>query len=132
MMPDVVQFASALVEVFEGCHLHAYPDSGGIWTIGIGHTHGVHEGQTITREQADQYFAQDQAPLLATVTGRPLLEAAALVSFGFNCGLGTLREYLAGQTKLEDHVHDRRGHVLPGLVARRRLESMLIELGRSL
>ena len=70
-------------------------------------------------------------PLLATVTGKPLLEAAALVSFGFNCGLGALREYMAGRTKLEDHVHDRRGNVMPGLVARRRLEAMLIEIGRS-
>ena len=33
----------ALIKEFEGCKLEAYPDFGGIWTIGYGHTGpGVH------------------------------------------------------------------------------------------
>ncbi len=129
-MPSLAQLASALIEVFEGCRLKAYCDPGGVWTIGIGHTKDAHEGMVITRDQADLFFAEDQASLLAAVKERPLLEAAALASFGFNCGEGALREYLAGKIRLEDRVHDREGNVLPGLVMRRRLESMLIEVSK--
>ena len=35
-----------LTERFEGCRLAAYPDTGGVWTIGYGHTKGVAEGRT--------------------------------------------------------------------------------------
>ena len=128
-MPDLIQLASALIEVFEGCRLTSYRDPGGVWTIGIGHTKEVHEGMVITRDQADLFFAEDQASLLAAVNDKPLLEAAALASFGFNCGEGALREYLAGKIRLVDRVHDHDGNVLTGLVARRRLEGMLIAIG---
>jgi lysozyme len=129
--PNLVELASALIGVFEGCRLEAYQDSGGIWTIGRGHTRGVEPGMRITQQRADEFFAADQAPLFALVKNRPLLEAAALISFGFNCGAGALRQYLAGQIRIEDKIHDRNGNVQPGLVARRRLEAMLVRLSQS-
>jgi GH24 family phage-related lysozyme (muramidase) len=129
-LPTLVEFASALIEVFEGCKLKAYRDSGGVWTVGIGHTKGVYEGMVITREQADQFFAEDQAELLTLVADKPIPAAAAMVSFGFNCGRRDLERYLGGELKLMDCVHDEHGNVLGGLVARRRLESMLIALAK--
>jgi lysozyme len=127
------ELAAALIAVFEGCRLTAYRDSGGVLTIGIGHTRGVVEGQTISQGQAVQLFLEDQAPLLELVKGLPLLEAAALVSFGFNCGQGALQLVLAGHDVVSNpkHTTDRHGTVLSGLVARRRLEELLILISMS-
>ena len=33
---------------FEGCKLESYKCPAGVWTIGVGHTEGVKEGQKIT------------------------------------------------------------------------------------
>jgi GH24 family phage-related lysozyme (muramidase) len=88
----------------------------------------VQAGQTITHEGAVNLFSQDVAPLMNQVTGRPTLEAAALISFGYNCGAGALSKVLLGQDSISSprHTTDRNGQVLRGLVARRRLEQMLI------
>jgi lysozyme len=127
----VAELAAALIAVFEGCRLTAYQDSGGVWTIGIGHTAGVVEGQVITMAQAQAFFAEDQSPLLAKVAGvSSIADAAALVSFGFNCGMGALERVMAGQATLDQFVHDAHGNVLPGLVARRNLEETLMLLGQ--
>lgn len=133
LTPTVAELASALIAQFEGCRLAAYKDSGGVWTIGMGHTGPeVCEGLTITQDQAAELFRKDQAPLLKMVEGKPLIEAAALVSFGFNCGAGALQKVMHGGSLLTDYNHDRRGTVLPGLVTRRRLEDMLILAGWAL
>ncbi len=126
-MVTLSDFSTALISVFEGIQLKAYQDTGGVWTNGIGNTHGVVPGSTITMDQAAADFARNQAPLLAMVADLPVLKAAALVSFGFNCGQAALRRVLAGDDTIENPVHttDRHGNVLPGLVARRRLESLL-------
>lgn len=50
--------AHVLIHTFEGCRLHAYKCPAG-WTIGWGHTAGVYEGMTITREQANEYLEAD-------------------------------------------------------------------------
>jgi lysozyme len=128
----VQEFAGALIQVFEGCKLHSYQDPGGVWTIGYGHTAGVVAGQTITQAQADAFLAEDAAPLFATAArALPLmsvLEQAAYVSFGFNCGLGAMQLVIDGHDLISNpkYTADRRGVVLPGLVARRRLEETLI------
>ena len=49
----------ALIKRFEGCRLTAYKCSAGVWTIGYGHTSGVHSGQAITQAQADALLRQD-------------------------------------------------------------------------
>lgn len=118
--------AGALLQVFEGCHLMAYRDTGGVWTIGFGHTEGVEEGQVIAMAAAYDFLRVDAAPLFELVQQEPMLAAAAYVSFGYNCGRSTLELVLAGKAKLTDFVHDRHGARQAGLVARRNLEAALI------
>ena len=129
--PQLLELAAALIEVFETCKLMSYRDSGGVWTIGIGHTKGVTAGMTCTRAQALQWFSEDQAPLLAIVAGKNPLAGAAYVSFGFNCGSGALKALLSGQIKFQDRIRDAKGTVQPGLVARRRLEEALVNYGKA-
>jgi len=124
---NVATLAAALIRVFEGVRLTAYQDSGGVWTIGFGHTGpDVVSGQTITMETAALLLELDAAPLLALVKAEPMIAAAAYVSFGYNCGYHTLQLVLEGQAKLENFIHDRHGNLLPGLVRRRNLEAALI------
>lgn len=129
-MVSLEQLSAGFIACLEGLRLQAYRDSGGIWTIGVGHTGpNVGMGLTITYEQAMVLFSEDQAPLLKMVAGRPLLEAVALVDFGFNVGRGALANVLAGKDSIDNpaHTKDRHGNVLPGLVARRKLEALLIQ-----
>jgi GH24 family phage-related lysozyme (muramidase) len=134
----VIELASRLIGALEGCKLKAYWDATGeVWTIGFGHTQGVQQGQVINLEQAQDFVAQDFAPLLAQVAGLPVLEAAALVSFGYNCGATALRRFLAGEIVIQD------GHFVVGglpygelsggqriLLPRRQLEAALILASR--
>jgi lysozyme len=125
---NVATLAAALIRVFEGCRLTAYQDSGGIWTVGFGHTGPeVVSGYTITMDTAVLLLELDAKPLLALVENEPLQAAAAYISFGYNCGRSALELVLEGKIKLEAYgLHDRHGNVLPGLVARRNLEAALI------
>jgi|HubBroStandDraft_3_1064219.scaffolds.fasta_scaffold137474_2 lysozyme len=127
---NVAILAAALIRVFEGVRLTAYQDTGGVWTIGFGHTGpDVKQGDTIFMDEAAALFETDAAPLFKLVAnspGVPLVAAAAYVSFGYNCGAHTLDLVLAGKATLTNFVHDRHGNVLPGLVARRNLEAALI------
>lgn len=127
-MQTLAQMVAALITVFEGERLTAYQDSGGVWTNGIGNTHNVVPGSVITHEQAVADFTRNQTSLLALLENRPVIEGAALASFGFNCGYGALKKVLAGQDTIDNprHTTDRTGKVLAGLVARRRLELALI------
>lgn len=75
----------------EGCKLNAYQDGGGVWTIGVGHTKGVHAGQIIKQDQADGFLADDLAPVEACITGKVTAalnqnQFDALASFVFNVG----------------------------------------------
>ena len=126
--------ASSILMMFEGCYLTSYMDSGGVWTVGIGHTKGVTAGMHITTDQVAQFFAADQAPLFKVVSGIPILEAAALISFGFNCGLGALESVIAGHDSISNprYTHDMHGNTLSGLVNRRRLEELLCALSQQL
>ena len=47
------------IKEHEGFHDTAYDDGFGNWTIGWGHTSGVTEGMTVTKEQAQSLFEQD-------------------------------------------------------------------------
>ena len=122
---SVTKKAYALIAVFEGERLNAYQDSGGVWTIGMGHTGpDVCRGLNITSAQSLQYFDSDIQPLLLHVRGLSWLndwQMAALISFGYNCGYGATNH----PENMNYFIHDRHGNVLPGLVARRRLEAAL-------
>src|SRR5574337_539668 len=111
--------AAVLIASFEGLRLTAYRDSGGVWTIGFGHTKDVTQGQTCTAEQAAAWLAEDAEPLFVLVADQPMIAAAAYVSFGYNCGKTALELVLEGKTQMSRYVHDRHGNLLPGLVTRR-------------
>jgi lysozyme len=80
----------------EACKLSAYRDSGGVWTIGVGHTGPeVVSGLSISQTQADAYLFTDAtkaATRLSLVVKDAVLQGlsehqyAALVSFAFNLG----------------------------------------------
>ena len=126
-----------LTERFEGCRLESYPDTGGIWTIGYGHTHGVHPGMTCTPEQAEVWLEQDTQAAADAVNRLVRIsikqpEFDALVDFVFNLGIGAfarstmLNDLDAGnlaaaalQFPLWDHDA---GRVLAGLLHRRLAE----------
>ena len=130
------------IKSFEGLRLKAYWDKDGkVWTIGWGHTRGVKQGMVITKAQAEQFLADDLAPIERHLTadlgedGVLQCQFDALCSFCFNLGIGaymksTLRKYVkAGRDADADRefgkwVHAG-GRVLPGLVRRRKAEAEL-------
>ena len=56
---EASQAAFDLIRRFEGLRLDAYLCPAGVPTIGYGHTCGVHLGQTISAEFADELLRQD-------------------------------------------------------------------------
>lgn len=75
--------------------LKAYQKQGDVPTIGFGHTQGVRLGDTCVPEQADQWLADDLAPVAQRVSSYvtvPLEQHRfdALCSFAFNLGTGAL------------------------------------------
>lgn len=139
-MNPVMQYSKsgiALTESFEGVRLTAYQDSGGVWTIGYGHTQGVKEGDTCTPLLAETYLLLDVHTAVNTVNEAvvgPLTqpEFDALVDFVFNCGAGnflssTLLKLLnagnlagaAAEFEKWDHAG---GQVVAGLLRRRLAE----------
>ncbi len=126
-----------LTERFEGCRLAAYPDTGGVWTIGYGHTHGVHPGMTCTLEQAEAWLREDIQAAADAVNRLVKIslkqtEFDALVDFVFNLGAGAfarstmLKDINAGNlaaAALQFPLWDRdAGRVLAGLLHRRLAE----------
>jgi spore coat assembly protein SafA len=128
-----------MIEGFEGLRLNAYQDSGGVWTIGYGHTGNVHPGDQITQQQAEQYLRQDIGWAQNAVRNNvhvPLNQNQfdALTSLTYNLGpngYSTLLNHLnsgnyaAAQRDFAMYVHDSKGHVLQGLVNRRNEEAAL-------
>ena len=143
--------AYVLIHTFEGCRLHAYKCPAGVWTIGWGHTAGVYERMTITREQANEFLEQDIRIFEDNLTfalglddndrmpnGLPISQHQfdALLSFTFNVGTGNLaRSTLLRKVKANPKDPSIRGEFsrwvygggkrLPGLVRRRKMEADL-------
>lgn len=128
-----------IIKQAEGLELKAYRDTGGILTIGYGHTRGVKAGQVITEAIADQLLAEDVADAEATV--RRLFPITtqnqfdALVSFTYNLGEGQVKEstlrrlhnegdYAGARAQFARWRFDN-GRELPGLVKRRAAEAAL-------
>ena len=85
------------VKHYESFKSKAYRCSGGVMTIGYGHTKNVRWGDTITEAEAVKLLEEEL--LLAKnhvlrIVKVPLTEnqLAALTSFTFNCGQGSLRK----------------------------------------
>ena len=125
---------------------HPYVCPAGFWTIGYGHlcdpTH-----PPISGDEAESYLGRDLVtaldatlrfcPVLATV---PEGRLAAIVDLTFNLGAGRLqtstlrrrvnqRDWAAANSELRRWVYGG-GRVLPGLVARREAEYLILN-GRS-
>jgi len=143
--------AYVLIHSFEGCRLHAYKCPAGVWTIGWGHTAGVYEGMTITREQANEYLENDLRVFednlnfalglddhnrMPNGKGINQHQFDALLSFTYNVGTGNLaRSTLLRKVKADPSDRSIRtefsrwvyggGKRLPGLVRRRKMEADL-------
>ena len=121
--------------VDEACMLKAYQDSGGIWSIGFGHTHGVKKGDTCTREQAIFWLTQDMDNVENWLNNQKFNinqnQFDSLCDFTYNCGIGHF--ILWGLPvlikknpndpeigiEIMKHNHDAHGTVQPGLTRRR-------------
>lgn len=87
---------------FEGLRLTSYLCPARVWTIGWGNTRyedgsPVRQGQTITRQRADELFLNivnlEFVPGVRRLVARQLNENqfSALVSFAYNIGIGNLK-----------------------------------------
>ena len=153
-MIEVPQTAIDLAKRFEGFHrvpktdpgrAHPYICPAGFWTIGYGHLCDA-TNPPITEAEAEVYLARDlQTAVAATLRYCPVLATepeerlAAIVDFTFNLGAGRLqtstlrrrinqRDWAAAAQELCRWVHGA-GKVLPGLVARREAEVLLLVSG---
>jgi len=130
----------ALIKKFEGCELRSYKDSVGVLTIGYGHTKGVEEGMTITKEEADRMLEDELAEyedyindMVTANLGQ--CEFDALVAWVYNLGPTNLKnstllkELNAGNyQKVPQEIrrwNKAGGEVLKGLVRRREAEALL-------
>lgn len=128
-----------LIMEFEGCRLTAYQCSAGVWTIGYGHTAGVHKGMKITQAQAEAYLKQDVAKFEKYVSNASYVpftdklnqnQFDALVSFAFNLGQGNVKKLCTGRTinqipSAMQQYCKAAGKTLPGLQRRRKAEAAL-------
>lgn len=86
-----------LIKSFEGVRLEAYADpatGGEPFTVGVGHTGPeIHDGMTITEEQADAYLASDLERFERCVNEALMVDVTqaqfdAMCSLAFNIGCG--------------------------------------------
>ena len=132
----------SLIKKFEGCRLKAYYCSGGVLTIGYGHTGGVKETDVITQDEADKLLKGDILKFEQYVSDNVKVDLDqsqfdALVAWTFNLGPGNLREStMLKKLNNEDYesvpFEMRRwnkagGKTLDGLIRRREAESLLFE-----
>lgn len=127
-----------LIKEFEGCVLKAYRDPIGVWTIGYGHTVGVKEGQKLTQAQAEEFLKSDlkiyENGVISTGLKLNQNQFDALVSFAYNCGVGSLKTLVKDRslTQIAEAIllyNKAGGNVLAGLVRRRNAEKALFLKG---
>jgi len=132
----------SLIKKFEGCKLRAYYCSGGVLTIGYGHTGGVKETDVITQEEADKLLKGDVLKFEKYVEDNVKVELDqsqfdALVAWTFNLGVGNLKSSTMlkklNNGEFESVPFEMRrwnkagGKTLDGLIRRRQAESLLFE-----
>ena len=151
-MIEVPSAAVGLAKRFEGFHrvpkhdpqrrAHPYICPAGFWTIGYGHLCKP-DHPPITEDDGEAYLTRDlRSALNATLRYCPVLATesegrlAAIVDFTFNLGAGRLqtstlrhrvnqRDWSSAARELRRWVYGA-GKVLPGLVARREAEVLLL------
>ena len=129
-----------LIKFFEGCKLDAYYCPSNVLTIGYGHTKTVHEGMTITQEEADNLLNLDIREFekyVQSIVKVPLKQHQfdALVSWTFNLGPynlmnSTLLKELnsSNYSKVPSEIkrwNKSNNKVLYGLVKRREAEAKM-------
>lgn len=129
------------IRAHEGLRLAAYQDERGIWTIGYGHTGpDVHEGMTITEQEANELLMKDVQTAEEAVDRLVKIGLSqgmfdALCDFVFNVGEGAFAkttllkhlnagDYMSIPALLRDWCHVD-GKVSDGLLARRNAEVAL-------
>ena len=137
IMKSTEKLLSKIIE-FEGCKLTAYKCPAGVWTIGIGHTKNVKQGQKITEAQALEYLKKDLLPCEDYVNSLNVCKTQgnfdALVDFAFNLGTASLgSSTLLKKIRIGANEEVIRGEFsrwvyankvkLPGLVKRREWEA---------
>ncbi len=126
-----------LIKRWEGLKLEAYQDTGGVWTIGYGHTLTAKPGMRILESTAEELLRRDLRDAERAVERMVKVDLTdgqfgALVSFVFNVGAEAFRtstllkrlnsgDYDAVPGQLMRWVKDN-GRTLPGLVNRRAAE----------
>jgi lysozyme len=132
----------ALIKKFEGCELDSYVCSGGVWTIGYGHTAGVKQGDKINQDEADHLLTEDLEEFEGYVNSA--VEVAldqnqfdALVAWTFNLGPSNLKSSTMLEVLNEEKYskvpsemkrwNKAGGKVLEGLIRRRDAEALLFE-----
>lgn len=135
----------ALIKEFEGCHLTAYRDEVGVWTIGYGITNAdksitgttVKRGLKISQETAEKWLekALNKKYLLKVMKydtryGWNQNELDALVSFAYN--IGSIDQLTANGSRSKATIADKMleynkagGKVYRGLTRRREAERKL-------
>ena len=129
-----------LIKSYEGCRLTAYRCPANVLTIGWGHTKNVYEGMSITQNEADRLLVED-VQVYANAVNKYVSkfnfnqnQFDALVSFAYNCGIGSLDSVCSCNTldeiRAELPLYVNGGGVrLPGLVRRRNEELALFNEG---
>ena len=130
----------ALIRKFEGCEVQAYQCSASVWTLGYGHTRDVSEGDTCTKDEAEQILISDLQEFEGYVNDLVKIpldqnQFDALVAWTFNLGPTNLKSSTLlvrlNDNNLGDVPHQLRrwnkagGKVLDGLVRRREAEALL-------
>lgn len=129
----------------EGERLKAYKCPAGVWTIGVGHTGNVKEGDKITKEQSRELLKHDlkRFEQCVNINCHVTLknhEFDALISLAFNIGCeafknSTLLRKINSKSSIEDIEKEFNkwvyggGRVLPVLVGRRKREFKLFKDG---
>lgn len=135
----------ALIKEFEGCHLTAYRDEVGVWTIGYGITNAdrsitkttIKKGLRITQATAEEWLEKalnkKYLPIVmkyGTRYGWNQNELDALVSFAYN--VGSIDQLTANGSRSKATIADKMleynkagGKVYRGLTRRREAERKL-------
>ena len=132
----------ALIKKFEGCKLDSYRCSANVATIGYGHTKGVSDGDSCTKDEADQMLAEDLEEFEGYVDKLVAVDLEqnqfdALVAWTFNLGPTNLKSStmlrVLNEGKHENVPSEMKrwnkagGETLEGLIRRREAESLLWE-----
>lgn len=123
----------------EGFSEKAYQDTGGVWTIGYGHTKNVKKGDKITLEEAEKYYKADFEehiePLKEVKVPLNNNQKIALASLIYNIGPNAFRkstllkklnnnDFDGAADEFDKWTYDN-GKKLNGLVNRRKKEKEL-------